>query len=181
MNDSRHVIWTNYNLDFDDWKDDLEEYYPELSEAELYEKMYEVNNDYLDDERANLNIRLARPILVIADIGRWNGRFSGYAVIQSGNIRDCLYTDMDYATWYVDTKGDLRCDAVHHDGTNYYLYREIKSDVSDEKIERLKNKIEFGEATRKDIEAVTERLGDRIGKVYGWEFPSEKKEKEAER
>ena len=48
-------------------------------------------------------------------LGRWNGRFSGCREIASGNIADCLYTDMDYATWYVDKNGDLRCDAVHHD------------------------------------------------------------------
>lgn len=45
----------------------------------------------------------------------------GYKEIPSGNIRDCLYSDTDYSTWYVDRLGDLRCDAIHHDGTNFYL------------------------------------------------------------
>lgn len=119
----RHIIWGDISLNFEDWKDDLAEQYPELSEDELYQKMYELNAEYLGDERMNLDIRLSQPILVIADLGRWSGRFSGYKEIGSGKISDCLYADTDYCEWYVDKFGDLRADAVHHDGTNHYLYR----------------------------------------------------------
>lgn len=171
MTDTRHVIWSNYDLDFEDWRDDLEAEYPDKSEDELYQLMYEINSDYLADERVNLNIQLGAPILVIADIGRWDGRYSGYGEIGSGNIRDCLYTEMDYATWYVDKLGDLRCDAVHHDGTNHYLYRVYKPGVTHEQIDRLKEKLYEGTATRADITRLTRRLGDEIGKVYGWDFP----------
>ncbi len=31
MTDTDHLIWSNYSLDYDDWKDDLEAEYPELS------------------------------------------------------------------------------------------------------------------------------------------------------
>lgn len=109
--------------------------------------MYDLNNDYLADERINLNIQLDRPILVIGDIERWNGRVPGYKEIQSGNIRDCLYSDTDYSTWYVDRKGDLRCDAIHHDGSNHYLYRAYKPGATEAQIERLKEKIYDGVAT----------------------------------
>ena len=68
MSDGRHVIWSN-DLDYDDWKDDLEEQYPELSENERIALMYEINGDYLDDERSNLDIQLSRPILVVGDLG----------------------------------------------------------------------------------------------------------------
>ena len=64
--------------------------------------MYELNDCYLEDARVNLNVRLNQPILVIADLGLWDGRHMGYQEIQSGNIRDCLYGDTDYTTWYVD-------------------------------------------------------------------------------
>lgn len=66
----------------EDWKDELEAEYPEKTEYERMELMYEINGDYLDDERCNLNIPLSQPILVIADLGRWNGRFSGYKEIK---------------------------------------------------------------------------------------------------
>lgn len=171
MTGGDHLIWSNYHLDLDDWRDDLLEEYPDASETELYQLMQERNDSYLDDERVNLNIQQSRPILVIADLGRWNGRFSGYKEIASGNIRDCLYSDTDYSTWYVDRLGDLRCDAIHHDGTNHYLYRIYKPGVTDEQIDRLKEKIYDGVATRADITRITQRLGDDIGKVYGWSFP----------
>ena len=141
MTEQKHIIWSS-DPDYEDWRGDLEEQYPELSEQERMELMVEQNNDYLDDERCNLNIQLSRPILL-----------------------------MDYSTWYVDRLGDLRCDAVHHDGTNHYLYRAYKENVSEAQIDRLKEKLYSGTATRADVTRVTKRLGDEIGRVYGWRFP----------
>lgn len=178
MSAEQRVIWSNYNLDLNDWRDDLLEQYPGKTEDELYSLMCEHNNMQLDDERTNLDIQVPGVILLIADIGRWNGRFPGYQEIKSGNIKDCLHTSMDYATFYVDKLGDLRCDAVHHDGTNHYLYRVYKRGVSEAQIERLQEKILDGTATRRDITRITNRLGDAIGKVYGWSFPKEPKDHE---
>ena len=173
MNDGRHIIWSD-DLDYDDWTEDLEEQYPELSDDERFEMMYEINNGYLDDERCNLNIQLSRPILVVGDLGLWNGRRMGYKEIESGNIRDCLYSDTDYSTWYVDKKGDFRCDAIHHDGTNHYLYRTYKDGVSETQIDNLKEKLYCGTATRKDITRITRRLGDEIANVYGFPIPRQR-------
>lgn len=166
--DTKHIIWSNNNLDFDrDWKHDLAEQYPDHSEDELMELMYDINSEYLEDERTNLNITLSCPILIIADLGLWNGRLSGYAEIKSRNIRDCLYSNSDYATWFVDGLGDLRCDAVHHDGTNHLLYRVYKETATDAQIERLHEKLYEGTASRQDITRLTRRLGDMIAHVYG--------------
>ena len=51
MKEERHVIWSNYGLDYEEWRDDLEAEYPDLSENERISLMYEINGDYLDDER----------------------------------------------------------------------------------------------------------------------------------
>ena len=88
MNEDKHIIWSNYDLDYEDWRGDLEAEYPELSEDERISLMYEINGHYLDDERMNLNVQLSQPILVIGDLGLWNGRRMGYKEIPSGNIRD---------------------------------------------------------------------------------------------
>ena len=175
MKEPENIIWSDYFLDLEDWRESLEEEYPGYPEDELYEKMVDTNAANLYDERANLNIQLSRPILVIGDIGRWNGRATGYKEIESGNIKDCLSSECDYNTWYVNESGDLRCIAIHHDGTNYYRYRAYKPGATDEQIEDLKDKLYFGTATEADILAVTDRLGDEIGKVYGWSFPKEMK------
>lgn len=81
----RHIIWSNQNLDVDDWREDYKEFLEanELDddpndEQALYEWMEETNYDYLSDERVNLNVQLSQPIIVIGDIGRWNGRVMGY-------------------------------------------------------------------------------------------------------
>ena len=37
MSEDKHIIWSNYDLDYEDWHGDLETEYPELSEDELYE------------------------------------------------------------------------------------------------------------------------------------------------
>ena len=174
-------IWSNYGLDYEDWRDDLEAEYPDLSENERISLMYEINGDYLDDERANLNVQLSQPILVVGDLGLWNGRRMGYKEIPSGNIRDCLYSDTDYSTWYVDRLGDLRCDAIHHDGTNFYLYRVYKDSASPSQIELLKEKLYRGIATRADITRVTRRLGDDIAKVYGFSIPRQRQAAAMER
>lgn len=177
----RNIIWSNVNLDLDDWRDDMKEqlqengYSPdEITEDKLYDEMLDCNASYLDDERVNLNIQEAQPIIVIADLGRWNGRFQGYKMIESGNIKDCLYSDTDYTEWYVDKLGDLRADAIHHDGTNHYLYRAFKDNATPEQIENLQDKIYSGKATRSDITRVTKRLGDDIAKVYGFDIPKPK-------
>ena len=96
----------------------------------------------------------------------------GYKEIPSGNISDCLSGGYDYTTWYVDKKGDFRCDDIHHDGINHYLYRVYKDGVSEYQKDRLKEKLYEGTATRSDVTRITRRLGDEIGKVYGWEFPT---------
>lgn len=169
----RHIIWSDLSLDPDDWRDDYKDFL-EINgldddpndENELYKWMVETNEEYLADERTNLNIQLSQPIIVVGDLGLWHGRVMGYKMIDSGNIKDCLYADTDMTEWYVDKYGDFRADAVHHDGTNHYLYRVIKDSVSDTQLENLQNKLATGRATRADITRITKRLGDEIAKVY---------------
>lgn len=183
MSGEKHIIWSNYDLDYEDWRDNLEAEYPDLTEDERIALMYEINGDYLDDERVNLNVQLSRPILVIGDLGLWYGRRMGYKEIDSGNIRDCLYSGRDdmYSTWYVDRLGDLCCDAIHHDGTNHYLYRTYKDGVSESQIDLLKEKLYRGIATRADITRITRRLGDDIAKVYGFSIPRQRQAATLER
>ena len=56
MTEQRHLIWSNYDLDYEDWRDDLEEDHPELTEDERMALMYEINNRYLDDELSLIHI-----------------------------------------------------------------------------------------------------------------------------
>lgn len=170
MSKDDYRIWSNADLDYEEWKDWMEEEYPTLSEDERVAMMYEENGHYLEDERLNLDIQLSQPILVVADLGLWNGRRTGYKEIPSGNIRDCLYSDYDYTTWYVDRNGDFRCDDTHHDGTNHYLYRVYKDNVSQTQKDRLKEKIYNGTATRQTLSVSPAGLAMRSEKCTAGAF-----------
>ena len=164
-----HIIWSNTDINVDDYADFLQEEYPEVTDPdEQYELCCEMNANYLDDERMNLDIELPHPIICIADLGRWDGRCMGYKMIESGNIADCLWDgECDYCTWYVDRYNNLRFTGVHHDGTNHYLYRELR-DLSDKQMENFLDKLRTGNLIRRDINRYTTSVGVHVNKVYGW-------------
>ena len=91
------------------------------------------------------------------------------------------FVEGGYSTWYVDRLGDLRYGAIHHDGTNHYLYRVYKDSASPPQIELLKEKLYRGIATRADITRVTRRLGDDIAKVYGFSISRQRQAAAMER
>lgn len=180
MKTDRYIIWRDIALmDFEEEdsfkKETMENYNLSPDDVEeIQDLMYNINEDYLYDERYNLSsINLPDTILAIADLGLWSGRCSGYREFDS--IQDCLYTNDDgYAEWYVDTYGNFKCMFSHHDGTNYYEYRMWKPTISDTQRENLLDKIYRGEATKRDICHCTVRLGDMIAKVFGWKFKGRK-------
>ena len=165
----------------DDWRDDLQAEYPELDEDGLYAKMLELNSDYLDDERSNLKQSIGGSLLVIADLGLWNGRHQGYREKADADLSDCLDYRYDSAEWYVDRNGEFCGSQAHHDGQSsksrsisdqtHYVYRKIKDSATNDDIDDLEAKLYNGTATQNDIDRVTEKLGDRVAKVYGWELP----------
>ncbi len=173
----KRMIWTNIDIDFDAWKKDLRAEYPDLDDDDYAAMAYEQNADYLGDERVNLNIQCSTDIIVFGDIGTWQGRAEGYKIIESGNIRDCLYSECDMSEWYVDREGEFRSTQIHHDGRNYLTYRRFKDNLSYDDREDFLEKFYDGKATQEDIDRATEKLGGEIAKVYGWEFPTATKER----
>ena len=169
----RH-IWQNYDLDLEDWKEGLLENREinglptDVDDDTLREEMYELNANYLDDERMNLNIKTEGRIVCIADIGLWNGRRLGYK-LYGHNIRECLmfFSDCDYADFYVD-RYDFRCKQTHHDASTYAVFRELKPNLSSDQADNFLWKIYNGKATQKDITRYTRSLAPYIKKVYGW-------------
>ena len=173
----KYVIWSNRDLDPADWKDSYAQFL-EINEIsgnpedqdEVVNYMIETNDEYLEDEKANLRTS-GEPILVIANLGLWNGRKTGYAVIESGDIAKCLFSRCDYVNWYVDgADGEFRCEASHHDGTNRYLYRRFKNEVSEDAREELLEKIYENKFSQEDLDELTIPLGPEIAKIFGWEL-----------
>lgn len=168
----KHTIWSNINLDIEDWREDFEMFRAdngieeEFDDDELREWVENTNANYLDDERANLNVEVDGEILVIADFGLWDGKHTVYKMLKSNNIKDILYSECDLVKWYSDGK-DIRFKGVHHDGTNEYLYRIVKEDSGiDEFLDKIYNQEPI---TDEEIEKYTKSLYPYVAKVYGWE------------
>ena len=165
-----YTIWTNEDFDMvDQIKADLMEDNPDLTEERAYDLAYETRDDYLEDEKANLNIEVGDEIVIIANLGLWDGNRMAYKLLHKTNIADCFSgTCGDYVTWFVDDRGDLNCRDCHHDGTNIYLYRAWKDGISEEQKENFLYKVYRGQATRKDITRYTRKIGVYVADVYGW-------------
>ena len=169
----KHIIWSNMNLDIEDWRDgykewleinDIDDRDPD-DEDDIYDWMVNTNDEYLYDERMNLDHVVEGRILVIANLGLWNGRKSAYKIVESGNIKDILGFTYDCAEFYGDGY-NIRGTEVHHDGTNHYLYRVIREDRN---IVNLLNDIWDGkEFTMKKLNYYTKSLYKDVAKVYGW-------------
>lgn len=170
----KHIIWSNLNLDLNDWRDGYEEWceindidYDPNDEEAIYDWMVETNNGYLGDEKMNLNHKVDGRILVIADLGQWNGRHSAY-VIRGNNINEIFNINgrgFDYAEFYGDGY-NIKGVEHHHDGTNYYLYRIIREDRN---IDNLLDSIYNGEKiSRSKLNYYTKSLYKDVAAVYGW-------------
>ena len=125
-NKKQHTIWSNVDLDVKDWEEGYreslemngfsdDEIAKKITDENILDFAIETNNMYIDDERDNLDVELPAEIIAIADVGRWNGRTTGYKVIGK-NVKDCLYSECEYAEWYVDQYGNFRFTGHHQIG-----------------------------------------------------------------
>jgi len=156
----KKIIWSNN--DYDEWeKAMLEDGY---SEEEISYELYYENKEFdMQDERANLNVDVDGCIIAIADLGLWDGRRNA-AKIVGCNVKDILYSDCDFVTWYCD-RYNVCCDAIHHDGTNYITYRVAKSRES---AEELIDKLISDKISLEGLMKKTKSLRPYVAKVYGW-------------
>lgn len=157
-------IW-NSEIKVEDYQDYIEEELQGYDEDEVYQAILEMNNGYLDDERMNLNKLLDHQILLIADPGLWDGRRRAYKLLNTHNIKDILYaqTNNSEIRWYCDGY-NICCDEVHHDGTNHYIYREIKNS---ENIQSFLYSICCEKDWKKKLNYYTRSIASDVAKVYG--------------
>lgn len=168
----KRIIWSNRNINPEDWRDA----YLECHEANQWDEdpdnednLWDYINDslqaYLDDERANLSKEIDGRILVIADLGLWDGRKSGYRILSKdiSSILSCAEGDL--IEWYA-LNHNVRAIDTHHDGTNNYLFRVIREDRN---INNLLEDIYSGVAVSRDkINYYTKSLYPYVANIYGW-------------
>lgn len=170
MKDKRMSIYSN-NYDEEMWNDTKERLIEQneelwgkksVNDDEVWECYYEDLNMYFGDLQQEVSSMKIGKVLMIADLGFWNGRKQGYKITNSSNM---FYSDADYIEIYADGK-DIKSENSHHDGTNYITYREIKEGVD---ISKLTDKIYAGEEiTAHMLGYYTNSLYPKFKKHYGW-------------
>ena len=167
-NERKWKIWQNYNINTEDYEDWLNEKFPDRDEYEKFNLCEDLNYEYLEDERMNLNIPLNSKVICIADIGLWNGRRHGYKMMGT-NLNSLLQfmDSCDYAEFFCDNY-DVRGRQSHHDGTHFLLYRQLKPTLSEQQLENFLDKLYYGTLKKGDISRYTLSLRPLVAKVYGW-------------
>lgn len=168
MERKRYIIFDNYDVYSEDnreiARENLETNEQEITEENILEECNFQNEIWFEEEQSELErVDEGCTIIAIADVGRWDGRVTGYKEIKK--LSDILYSSSGYETVYVDSNGDIRKDESHHDGSNSILYRYVKDGVD---LERLEDKIYNGECTKRDITRYTRKAGLGIARAYGW-------------
>lgn len=165
----KKIIWSNMDLNVDEWRDGYAEYC-EINEIEqgdeydLYRWMEDTNALYLDDERENLNKQLDGDILIIGDLGLWNGRASGYKVARA-NLNAIFDVVGDVSEFYGDGR-EIRATVYHHDGRNYYQFRAIRQGRN---VEKLLDAIYNGDyISPQKLNYYTRSIYSDVARVYGW-------------
>lgn len=136
----------------------------EMTDDDLYNAAVNDNDDWLQSEIFNLDKELDGNIIVIADLHLWNGVRSGYKVI-GNNLKNVLTSSVGSSYKVYCDAYNVRAEDAHHDGTNTYMFREIKENVN---IDILKDKIYNGTFTSADISRYTKSLRPYVAKIYGW-------------
>lgn len=126
------ILYSNDNsYSFDDVKSIIEEErwdeddYTPVTNEDVYNRirLYE-DCDWQDFEDAYEDIIDRRRFVVLADLGRWNGRAKAKKIISSWNEFLSCFSHLDYIT-IKDVDGRLIVEGYHHDGHDYMEFREL--------------------------------------------------------
>lgn len=157
-------------FDFDKVKNTLAEEWgdkPEnISDEDVWEYIYNDIEYRIDEGLRDLNVDTEGEIIAIANMGLWNGRRSGYKILDKNNLKEILYCGSeDYNHLYYDGFNVYK-KAIHHDGTNYIMFREVRPDVDIEKLcDKIYNNEDISNAT---LNRYTKSLRRYIKQIYGW-------------
>ena len=132
-----------------------------LSEESVYENAVFHNAFDFEDFKDAIESMILTDILCIASLGLWNGRVYGYKVIRH-SILDIIQGD--YVDIYLED-GDIHMDDTHHDGSNHYVFREIKDNVD---IDKLLNDIYSGkELSNQKLSYYKKSIYPAFAELYG--------------
>lgn len=164
----KNIIFNSdaYEL-FSKEKDYMEEEGIDIDDNEVWERCYDSINIWFDDEKLNLNIETNGNIIAIANLVLWSGRTTGYKMLNNNISSIVDYFSNDDIIIFTD-QYNVRATGFNHDGQNYIIFREIKSELSEKQIENFLDKIYNNTVTSKDISKYTRSILKKVNNVYGW-------------
>lgn len=159
---------TEYNFD-EVKKYMIEEYDYEdenISDEDVWEHIYNDIDFDCENTLYNLDVDTEGDIIAIANMGLWNGRCLGYKILDKNNLKEILLCgNEDYNHLYYDGFNIYK-KAIHHDGTNYIMFREVRPDVNIEKLcDKIYNNEDISNTT---LNRYTRSLRRYVKKIYGW-------------
>lgn len=149
------------------WKDEAfgteYENFEDIPESVKCDFMELNDRDNFDAEITNLSsieIPSLRKVLVLADLGLWNGRRSAYKIATCDTYADVLRLASYEPNYYVEDN-EFKCDDSHHDGTNHLIFRLIHSELAEKVEYEVPDNNEF-------LLKHTTPMAEPIRKLYGW-------------
>lgn len=166
------IVDTRFNHEnFEVWKKDYAECYPELAEKygddedALVSRYMQELSDQMGDERMNLShVELDGCIVIFVDMGLWDGRCKGSKVIGSDLSQIIDTFGCDDAHIFCD-RNHVKADLTHHDGEHHVTYRLAKDE---DEADKICQSIAYGCMTFKQFLRKTKSLRPYVAKVYGW-------------
>lgn len=152
--------------------------YEDLNEM-TYEEKVKVVSELLDadleDDLMNLEGVEAKHELVITGTANvWDGEWFVFQELDTTNIGKSLQAAVDGASstirMYVEGK-ELVVEVSHHDGTNKYLIREWKAEMTDRKFENLYKKLDSALEVKDRLDVMkryTKGAGEYVRNCYGF-------------
>lgn len=163
----KQTIWSSDYLFDDKAREDYENSQRDILDDDDYEvsdaEWADVVNDFLSDERMNLDKQIDGIVIAFADLGLWDGRRQGYKIL-GHNINGIFNVSEDDNEWYGDGF-NIHGSFTHHDGTHYVLYRVTKNMDEAERIGEMIYNRKIDEA---GFRKKTRSLYPYVAKIYGW-------------
>lgn len=146
-------------------------YESEPTDEELYNFIYELERENFEYVEDILHHHLEDDIVVFADLGLWRGRVKGYKEM-SNQLNEVLSVfNGDIYSLGLDNYNLVAKDC-HHDGTNYYTFRQWKPEVSEETREKFLDEVYENKLTEKEFKRkltrYTKSLKDIVTKLSGF-------------
>ena len=187
---TKHLIWDHWGYLNDDMRNDIKEEHPEFTDSQVADYAYELNQEYLKDEYANLGkIFKDKKILMIGNIQLWDGGRQGAKFFESLPAA-MNYHGMESAEYYVDISpftGKYETTGRYggHDdpmcSTFLYMYL-VKDNLNDRQHENLLNIINKYCTYKYRLTETLDKLkyyvtnpSQKIADIYGWELKKETK------